>query len=308
MLNSDVNDAVDIIVNHINSLDTNQKIKTLNQVRQKLHDVSPFVNEPVDFVEWLPKENIVPNDYNPNQVAPPEMELLRLSIGHDGFTQPIVTWTEENQIEVVDGFHRSKVCNKYPDISNRLHGHLPLVRIKDDCTGRNDRMASTVRHNRARGKHTVDGMSEIVIELKRRNWSDKRVGKELGMDPDEVLRLTQIKGLADMFSDDEFSEAWEHSGTAENKENELYNYSDGNDDILEWANDIIINNKESGWDDRTPSSSVLYGEKNHQIGTIQKSRFKENEWFWYAYTQPMQTGTAKNRQTAKETIEGIINE
>lgn len=189
--------------------DLDFKVEILNKLRFSLHEVSPFQEEPVDLVQWAKLDTVIANDYNPNNVAPPEMELLRLSIGHDGYTQPIVTWKKEGLIEVVDGFHRSKVCREFKDVHDRVHGYLPITIIKDDCTGRGDRIASTIRHNRARGKHAVTGMSDIVLELKRRNWSDEKIGKELGMDPDEVLRLTQITGLAEMFKDREFSKAWE---------------------------------------------------------------------------------------------------
>lgn len=143
------------------------------------------------------------NDYNPNSVARPEMELLRLSIESNGFTQPIVVWEVDGGFEVIDGFHRHLV-GKEMGLPK-----LPVVVVNDDSTDRNDRIAATIRHNRARGKHQIEAMSEIVQELARRNWSEKKIGKELGMDPGEVLRLKQITGLAEMFADDEFSEAWE---------------------------------------------------------------------------------------------------
>jgi ParB-like chromosome segregation protein Spo0J len=191
--------------------DLDFKIDIMNKLRLAIHEVSPLKTEPTDCVIWTKVENVIANSYNPNVVAPPEMELLRLSIGHDGYTQPVVVWKDSKSgvIEVVDGFHRSKVCREFEDVNKRVHGYLPIAIIKEDCTGINDRIAATVRHNRARGKHKVDGMSNIVMELKRRNWSDKRIGKELGMDPDEVLRLAQITGLAEMFKDREFSKAWE---------------------------------------------------------------------------------------------------
>jgi len=153
------------------------------------------------------------NDYNPNSVAPPEMELLRLSIDADGYTQPIVTMEHDSQCEVIDGFHRHRVGKECPDIQSRVHGYLPLVQIRASQTDKASRMASTVRHNRARGKHKVEAMSDMVIELKRRNWSDDRICKELGMDKDEVLRLCQISGLSEIFSGQEFSKAWEPEGS-----------------------------------------------------------------------------------------------
>jgi ParB-like chromosome segregation protein Spo0J len=138
------------------------------------------------------------------------MELLEHSITQDGYTQPIVGWeVEPGQYEVVDGFHRNRVGRECPMVRERVKGYLPLVVANTDRIDRGDRIAATIRHNRARGKHQIGAMSEIVIELKRRNWSDAKIGRELGMDPDEVLRLCQITGLAEMFADREFSEAWE---------------------------------------------------------------------------------------------------
>ena len=158
---------------------------------------------PVSNVQWVPVETVFANDYNPNTVAPPEMKLLKISIESDGFTQPIVVWQHDDGYEVVDGFHRHLV-GKQMGLT-----HLPVVVINGDRTDKNDRIASTIRHNRARGKHQVAGMSEIVQELTKRNWSEAKIGRELGMEPDEVLRLKQIGGLAEMFADKEFSEAWE---------------------------------------------------------------------------------------------------
>lgn len=202
-------EAVRAAISEIGSLGIHDQISVLNDIRQELHEVGPFSAEPVDFVRWVEADSVVANDYNPNSVAPPEMELLRLSIMADGYTQPIVTNNEDGSYIVVDGFHRNRVGKECSDVSARIMGYLPLVQIKQTQTDRSDRMAATIRHNRARGKHRVDAMSEIVLELKRRNWSDEKIGKQLGMDPDEVLRLTQISGLAEMFADQEFSEAWE---------------------------------------------------------------------------------------------------
>ena len=160
-------------------------------------------SHPVSHVIWVDVDKVHANDYNPNTVAPPEMRLLELSITSDGFTQPIVVWQTGDEYEVVDGFHRYRVGKK---IGMK---QLPVVVVNPDRTDRGDRIASTIRHNRARGKHLIDGMSEIIQELARRNWSDKKIARELGMEPDEVLRLKQITGLAEMFADKEFSEAWE---------------------------------------------------------------------------------------------------
>jgi ParB-like chromosome segregation protein Spo0J len=196
----------------LEDLPVNERVKMINEIRLELREYSPFKSEPVDCVQWVPFEEVRANDYNPNSVAPPEMKLLEHSILSDGYTQPIVTWKVDDGYEVIDGFHRNRVGRESKEVSYRVRGHLPLVVVGTDRLYTNDRMASTIRHNRARGKHKVESMSDIVVELKRRNWSDEKISRELGMDPDEVLRLTQITGLAEMFADKEFSEAWEAEG------------------------------------------------------------------------------------------------
>jgi len=201
--------AVIPIFQQLSSLSLKSKVIAINKIRKVLSEYSPFQNEPVDCVLWVHNEDVFANDYNPNAVAPPEMELLAHSILSDGYTQPIVTWNNDSNIEVIDGFHRNRVGKENNDVKKRVHGYLPVVTIKQDREGRNDRIAATIRHNRARGKHQIDSMSDIVIELKKRNWSDNRIGKELGMDPDEILRLCQISGLVEVFADHNFSEAWE---------------------------------------------------------------------------------------------------
>ena len=182
--------------------------EAVNAMREAIHEASPFKTEPVDFVRWIKSDLVGANDYNPNSVAPPEMELLRLSIMADGYTQPIVANQEGERMVVVDGFHRHRVGKECADVQARVKGFLPVVQIRAERVDLSDRMASTIRHNRARGKHSVEAMSQIVVDLKKRNWSNEKVGRELGMDPDEVLRLTQISGLKEMFADVGFSEAW----------------------------------------------------------------------------------------------------
>jgi ParB-like chromosome segregation protein Spo0J len=209
-------DPIDFIIAEIQQLDClelNKKVDAINKIREAIHQISPFNSEPVDFVKWVKNSAVHANDYNPNSVAPPEMELLRVSISADGYTQPIVSMPHENEYEVIDGFHRHRVGKECSDIQSRVHGYLPLVQIRQSQYDKSARMASTVRHNRARGKHKVEAMSDMVIELKRRNWSDDKICRELGMDKDEVLRLCQISGLAEIFSGQEFSKAWEPEGS-----------------------------------------------------------------------------------------------
>lgn len=193
----------------LDDLSGDELVSAINDLREKIHSKSPFLNEPVDMVRWVKQDSVRANDYNPNSVAPPEMELLRLSIMEDGYTQPIVTNLEEDVRVVVDGFHRNRVGRECEDVQKRIQGYLPVVQIRATQVDKEHRMASTIRHNRARGKHQVEAMTAIVLDLKRRNWTDTKIGKQLGMDQDEVLRLTQIGGLADAFADKEFSEAWE---------------------------------------------------------------------------------------------------
>src|SRR6478609_7921272 len=166
------------------NLPLDEKVDAINAIREALHEISPFKNEPVDFVKWVRNDTVYANDYNPNSVAPPEMELLRISIDADGYTQPIVSMPDpDGKYEVIDGFHRHRVGKQMPAIQERIKGYLPLVQIRETQTDKSDRMASTIRHNRARGKHKVEAMSDIVIELKKRNWSDEKIAKNLGMEP-----------------------------------------------------------------------------------------------------------------------------
>lgn len=201
--------SIDNIVQQIQSMSIDDQVEWLNKIKLQLHTISPFSKEPTDCVLWVKNENVSANDYNPNAVAPPEMELLRVSISDDGYTQPIVTMEEDWKRIVIDGFHRNRVGKECEDIKQRIYGYLPVVTINTDRTDKGDRMAATVRHNRARGTHKVDSMSDIILELKKRNRSNEKIGSKLWMEADEVLRLAQVSWLAEMFLDREFSEAWE---------------------------------------------------------------------------------------------------
>lgn len=162
---------------------------------------------PVYNVRRVPVEKIHANSYNPNSVAKPEMDLLYKSILEDGYTMPIVCYALDNgEYEIVDGFHRYTTMKNHSDIYEREGGCLPVVVIDKDIS---NRMASTIRHNRARGSHSIELMSNIVAELVDAGMSDAWILKNIGMDPEELLRLKQITGIAALFKDKEFSQAWE---------------------------------------------------------------------------------------------------
>jgi ParB-like chromosome segregation protein Spo0J len=165
------------------------------------------MKSPVYNVKAIPIEKIRANSYNPNSVATPEMKLLELSIWEDGYTMPIVCYylADEDIYEIVDGFHRYTTMKKSKRIFEREKGMLPVVVIDKPIS---DRMASTIRHNRARGSHSIDLMVNIVAELKGAGMSDAWIMRHIGMDADEILRLKQLSGLAELFKDKEFSNSW----------------------------------------------------------------------------------------------------
>lgn len=204
-----MNETLKKELERIDQLPVEDKVKEINELKKGIKKISPFVKEPVDCVIWVKSDEVVANEYNPNHVAPLEMELLHTSIKEDGYTQPIVVYQHDGKYEVVDGFHRNRVGKEYKDINERIKGYLPVVVINEDVADKGQRIASTIRHNRARGKHQVEAMSDIVLDLRKRNWSNEKIAKKLGMDADEVLRLAQITGLAEMFADKDFNEAWE---------------------------------------------------------------------------------------------------
>lgn len=186
--------------------DIDEKVKMLNLIRTNIADISPF-EEPVDCVRWIPTDKVKANEYNPNRVAPTEMKLLHTSIKLDGYTQPIVAYKLDNgEYEVVDGFHRNRVGKEYKDINKRIHGYLPLVILDKPL---DERIGSTIRHNRARGTHQIRSMSEIVIDLAKAGWTDEEICKKIGMELDEVIKLKQITGLKEAFQNHEFSKSWE---------------------------------------------------------------------------------------------------
>lgn len=183
------------------------KFAAAEELRAIIHEHHPNRAQPVDYVHWVHIDLVEPNDYNPNSVAHIEMALLYTSIDHDGYTQPTVVIYDpaKGKYIIVDGFHRYYVMKYNPTIYERTHGYLPVVIIDKDI---NDRMASTVRHNRARGKHSVQGMSNLVFQMLDNGWSDAEICNELGMEPEELLRLKHITGFSKLFKDVEYNRAW----------------------------------------------------------------------------------------------------
>lgn len=163
---------------------------------------------PVYDVKRVPIEKVTANDYNPNAVAPPEMALLETSIWEDGYTQPVVVVydSENDTYVVVDGFHRYCILRDSRRINEREKGMLPVVVLDKEM---HDRMASTIRHNRARGTHNIELMSTIVAELVEMGKGDRWICQHIGMSPDELLRLKQITGVAALFQNQDFSESWD---------------------------------------------------------------------------------------------------
>ena len=186
-----------------------ERIEALNAIKQVLHALSPFHQEPVDCVLWVKAQKLKENSYNPNVMAVAERRLLVHSLIQDGYTQPVVATLARNEtLDLVDGAHRFRAGVKDTTLSNRLRGYIPVVLLQADRTSREDNMASTVRHNRARGKHQIPAMSALVLELSHHGWDDAQIAQELGMEQDEVLRLKQTAGLKEMFADRRYSEAW----------------------------------------------------------------------------------------------------
>ncbi|ADF62620.1 TPA: ParB-like nuclease domain-containing protein [Enterobacter cloacae] len=195
--------------NYLQSLPEDKRIEAINAFRQAIHENSPFREQPVDCVLWIKQDEITANDYNPNNVAPPEKRLLCKSLEMDGFTQPIVvTESEARHYEIVDGFHRHEIGSNRAVLKRQLKGYLPVTCLRKERQKKFDRIAATIRHNRARGRHQINAMSDIVRELVQLGWDDERISQELGMDSDEVLRLKQINGLLELFADRRYSEAW----------------------------------------------------------------------------------------------------
>ena len=192
------------LVNARDSLTLRERVDAYNHLTAALKDFVG-IDHPVLAPQLVLVDAVRSNDYNPNVVAPPEMKLLELSMTKDGMTMPVVAAQEGSEYEIVDGFHRTALARTSPVLRESLQGYLPIVKLNKS---KEDRVTSTVRHNIARGTHQVELTSKLVGLLKKHNWTNERIGIELGMDADEILRLRQINGLAEAFADGEFSMAW----------------------------------------------------------------------------------------------------
>jgi ParB-like chromosome segregation protein Spo0J len=199
-------EALEAGIHELASLPTDERIEAINRLMAAIGEVHPN-SDPVSSVRWVPADMVVANDYNPNSVMPPEMRLLYQSIKEDGYTQPIVViWdAEREKYVVVDGFHRNRIVKEYKDIYARTHGYLPVVIIEKSLA---ELIEATIRHNRARGKHSVEGMVAIVVKLINEGLSDLEIMEQLGMDADEVLRLARNSGIPDLFKNRTYSRSW----------------------------------------------------------------------------------------------------
>lgn len=192
------------VLEYITGLPLDQRVEALNQVRGLLHDVSPF-EEPIDVVYWVRNEKVHPNDYNPNVVYAPEMKLLEISM-RKHVTQPVVTSRIAGEYRITDGEHRYITATTSQKLKERLMGYVPVTITKSKTLP--DHMADTVEHNRARGVHKLDSMTDIVLTMMREGWSDDKIADHLGMDADEILRMKQVSGIAKAYERPAYNRAW----------------------------------------------------------------------------------------------------
>jgi len=188
------------IKDYLTSLNDDERIDALNAFRQAMHELSPFKEQPVDCVLWIRDEAVAANNYNPNHLAVAETRLLQHSLERDGFTQPlVVSEKEKKRYEIVDGIHRRQLCRSRLILQKALHGYLPVTCLPENS--RASQLATTVRHNRARGRYHAGATSEIVRELSGHGWTDSKIATELGMSADEVQKMKQLNGLLELFSE-----------------------------------------------------------------------------------------------------------
>ncbi|MCL2093014.1 MAG: ParB/RepB/Spo0J family partition protein [Treponema sp.] len=210
-----IDEAIQIINEYIGD-----DIERANEIRAHIKAVS----QPIDHVIWVPVEKVYPNSYNPNSVAKKELALLKKSIEADGYTQPIVTVKDEDgRYCIIDGFHRYFVGKSVDTIKDRNKGYLPIVVLEKTME---ERMAATVRHNRARGTHGISNMSKLVFNMLSQGMDEKDIANELGMEAEEVLRLKHITGFSKLFEDKEYGKAWETTKMAAHRVEYLKNHPD----------------------------------------------------------------------------------
>jgi hypothetical protein len=185
----------------------NLTVAEVESIKAAMHEISPQRSAPIDRVQWVPIKDVQANDYNPNSVATQEMRLLYVSINSDGYTQPVVTiWDEKIQkFVIIDGFHRYSIMRTYKDIYERYNGFLPIVVLQKTI---NERMAATVRHNRARGKHSITGMSSMVFSMLDNGMDDAAVCNELGLEAEELVRLKHLTGFSKLFENVDYKKGW----------------------------------------------------------------------------------------------------
>jgi hypothetical protein len=203
--------ALSVVLEELDSIEgIDEKIDKFNEVRSKIHEISPMKSHPTDYVKWVKSELVETQKINPNSVAPPEWEMLQHSILSSGYTMSTVGYVQEDgEIRIVDGFHRRKAERENKKISESTNGRIPITFVRKGREGEADRMSATILHNRARGSHSIDLMSTIVAELVEMGKGDRWICQHIGMSPDELLRLKQVTGVAALFNNKQFSDSWE---------------------------------------------------------------------------------------------------
>ena len=182
-----------------------ETIEIINELRACIHERSPMKGEPCDFIQWVKIERVSPNDYNPNSTAGKEMNLLYISIKEDGVTMPVVTIKDVEGFTIIDGFHRYFTCKAMVDLKERMHGYLPITTLNKTLE---ERIAATVRHNRARGSHSVQGMSNLVFKMLQEGVEDEEICRKLGLDATELVKLKHITGYSKLYENVEYGKSW----------------------------------------------------------------------------------------------------
>jgi hypothetical protein len=195
----------ELIAQMLEGRDVDETIAIINELRAFIHEYSPMKNEPCDYIRWVKLERVSPNDYNPNSTAGKEMNLLYISIKEDGVTMPVVTIGDREDFTIIDGFHRYFTCKNMEDLKQRMSGYLPITVLNKTLE---ERIAATVRHNRARGSHSVQGMSNLVFKMLQEGVNDEEICRKLGLDATELVKLKHITGYSKLYEDAEFGKSW----------------------------------------------------------------------------------------------------